>query len=307
MEKVCVTGGAGFIGSNLVDRLIEKRFEVVIIDNLSTGKKENINKKAEFYKLDLRYDKEEIKKKLDGVKTIFHLAANPDVKSSSLNPKSQFDNNIVATYNILEIAKELGIKEFLFTSTSTVYGIARKIPTPEDYSPMLPISIYGASKLACEAMIIGYSYTYGIKSWIFRLANIIGRRATHGVLIDFIKKLRKNPNELEILGNGKQCKSYLYIEDCINAMLLAWKKANEQVNIFNIGNEDKIEVNEIAKIVCKELGLNPKFKYSSDEARGWVGDVPLMLLDITMIKKFGFKVRYNCKEAIKKAVIDCKN
>ncbi len=175
------------------------------------------------------------------------------------------------------------------------------IPTPEDY-PTHPISLYGASKLACEALIESYCHTFDMQAWIYRFANVIGKRSTHGVIYDFIMKLKKNPEELEILGNGEQNKSYIYISDCIEAMLFGLR-SDERVNIFNIGSEDQIKVRRIAEIVCEELGLSPRFKFTGGE-RGWKGDVPVMLLSIEKLKKMGWKPKYNSEDAVRMAVRD---
>ena len=192
----------------------------------------------------------------------------------------------------------------IFTSTSTVYGEPTKIPTPEDYAPLKPISTYGASKLACEALISAYAYTYGFKAIIYRLANIVGPRSKHGVIYDFIQKLNKNPKELEIRGDGTQNKSYLYISDCIEAMLLGLEKTTEQVEIYNVGSENQVDVKTIAQIIIEEMGLkNVKLTFTGgvDGGRGWKGDVKNMLLDIDKIKALGWKPKLNSKQAIKKA------
>jgi len=192
----------------------------------------------------------------------------------------------------------------IFTSTSTVYGEPTKIPTPEDYAPLKPISTYGASKLACEALISAYAYTYDFKAIIIRLANIIGPRSKHGVIHDFIQKLNKNPTQLEILGDGTQNKSYLYITDCIKAMLLTLEKSTEQVDVFNVGSEDQVTVTEIAQTITHEMGLTSvEFKLTGgvDGGRGWKGDVKNMLLDIDKIKALGWKPKHNSKQAVREA------
>lgn len=302
MKKLLVTGGAGFIGSHLVERLV-KNNKVTVLDNLSSGKKEFIkscfsNPNFKFYKVDLL--KENIDKYFEGIDEVWHLAANPDVRAALTNTKIDIEQNVFVTYRVLEAMRKNKVKKIIFTSTSTVYGDAKKLPTPESYSPLIPISLYGASKLACEAMIFSYCYTFDIEATIFRIANVVGPRLTHGVIVDFINKLRKNPNELEILGNGHQKKSYLYIDDCIDAMLIGAKNT-KKIEIFNIGSEDWVTVKEIAQLVCKHLRLNPKFKFTGGK-RGWRGDVPLMLLDISKIKTFGWKPKYSSKQAIEKTL-----
>ncbi len=295
---IVVTGGAGFIGSHVVDRLVEID-RVVVLDNLSSGKLKYVNKSAEFYKVDLAYD--DIIDLIRGADEVWHIAANPDVRVGSVNPEEIYRNNVLATYRLLEAMRRVGVNRIIFTSTSTVYGEAKLIPTPEDY-PTHPISIYGASKLACEALIESYCHTFDFQAWIYRFANVIGKRSNHGVIYDFIMKLKKNPNELEILGDGEQNKSYIYIEDCVDAMFYGLK-ADDNVNIFNIGTEDQIKVKRIAEIVCEEMGLSPKFKFTGGK-RGWKGDVPIMLLSIEKLKKIGWKPKYNSEQAVRLAVRD---
>ncbi len=208
---------------------------------------------VEFHQVDLLTDP--INDYFDGIEEVWHLAANPDVRVALENTKLDLEQNILVTFRVLEAMKENQVKKILFTSTSTVYGEADQIPTPENYGPCTPISFYGATKLACEALISAYCHTFDMRTVIFRLANIIGPRSTHGVIYDFLQKLRKNPDELEILGDGSQKKSYLYIEDCIDAMQLTARTCRRQgVNIYNIGSEDWITVKEIARILCKQMG-----------------------------------------------------
>lgn len=302
---ILVTGGAGFIGSHVVDRLIDKGCGVVVVDNLSSGRLEYVNENAIFYKLDLN----DVSRLMDVFKRheideVWHIAANPDVRVGSENPDEIYRNNVLATYNLLEIMRRNDVRRIVFTSTSTVYGEAKVIPTPEDY-PTIPISIYGASKVACEAMIASYCHTFDMKAWIYRFANVIGKRSNHGVIYDFITKLERNPSELEILGNGEQNKSYIYISDCVNAMFYGLR-ADEDVNIFNIGSEDQIKVKRIAEIVCEEMGLNPNFRFTGGK-RGWRGDVPVMLLSIEKLKSMGWKPKYNSEQAVRKAVKDLLN
>ncbi len=299
---ILVTGGAGFIGSHVVDRLIDEGYDVVVVDNLSSGKLEYVNENAIFYKLDLN-DVDRLMEifKKHRIDEVWHIAANPDVRVGSENPDEIYRNNVLATYNLLEVMRKNGVRRIVFTSTSTVYGEAKVIPTPEEY-PTIPISIYGASKVACEAMIASYCHTFDMKAWIYRFANVIGKRSNHGVIYDFIMKLKRNPNELEILGNGEQNKSYIYISDCVDAMFFGLR-ADGDVNIFNIGSEDQIKVKKIAEIVCEEMNLNPKFRFTGGE-RGWKGDVPVMLLSIKKLKSMGWKPRYNSEQAVRKAVKD---
>ena len=300
---ILVTGGAGFIGSHVVDRLVNEGNDVIVVDNLSSGNPSYVNENAIFYKIDLASDVAELNEifKRHKIEEVWHIAANPDVRVGSENPDEIYRNNVLATYNLLEVMRKHGVKRLIFTSTSTVYGEAKVIPTPEDY-PTIPISIYGASKVACEAMITSYCHTFDMQAWIYRFANVIGKRSNHGVIYDFIMKLKKNPNELLILGNGEQNKSYIYISDCVDAMFFGLK-ADDWVNIFNIGSEDQIKVKRIAEIVSEEMGLNPEFKFTGGD-RGWKGDVPVMLLSIEKLKSMGWRPKYNSEQAVRKAVKD---
>ncbi len=299
-DMILVTGGAGFIGSHVVDRMIDEGYDVIVVDNLYSGK--YVNPEAIFYKIDLNdFDALMNVFKKHEIEEVWHIAANPDVRIGNENPYEIYRNNVSATYTLLEVMRRNGVKRLIFTSTSTVYGEAKVIPTPEDY-PTIPISIYGASKVACEAMIASYCHTFDMQAWIYRFANVIGKRSNHGVIYDFIMKLKKNPNELEILGNGEQNKSYIYISDCIDAMFFGLK-AEDWINILNIGSEDQIKVRRIAEIVCEEMGLNPVFKFTGGD-RGWKGDVPVMLLSIEKLKSLGWKPRYNSEQAVRKAVRD---
>ena len=310
LGRVFITGGAGFIGSHLVDKLCQNHVDVVVFDNLSTGRMENLKKwlnvpNFKFVLGDL-LSLENVWKTLDGCETVFHLAANPEVRVSSENPKAHYEQNVLATFNLLEAIRKVGsVKTLAFASTSTVYGDALEIPTPEEYAPLKPISVYGASKLASEALITSYAYTYGFKAVIYRLANIVGLRAQHGVICDFIRKLGENPEKLEILGDGTQTKSYLHVEDCINAILLGTNLSHEKVEIFNVGSEDQITVKEIADIVCEKMGLsNVQYIFTGgvDGGRGWKGDVKFMLLNINKLKKLGWKPKLNSRQAVEKAV-----
>ena len=297
---IVVTGGAGFIGSHVTDRLIEMGEDVLVIDNLSSGNPEYINPQAEFVKLDLLHH-EPLAETIRGAEAVWHIAANPDVRRGLEKPDEIYRNNIEATYSLLEAMRKQRIDKIIFTSTSTVYGEAEIIPTPEDYAGV-PISIYGASKLACEALIASYCHTFDMQSWIYRFANVIGKRSNHGVIYDFIQKLRKNPEVLEILGDGEQNKSYIYISDCVEAMF-AGLEADDAVNIFNIGSEDQVKVIRIAEIVCEEMGVKPEFAFTGGD-RGWKGDVPVMLLSIEKLKSLGWRPKFSSEEAVRMAVRD---
>jgi UDP-glucose 4-epimerase len=311
MVSVLITGGAGFIGSHLVDALMVRGEEVCVFDNLSTGSIENVrhwlgNPNFTLIKGDLLNTTDLEKLEIKRYSLIFHFAANPEVKIGSTDPNIHFQQNIVATYNLLELIRKADAKPMLiFASTSTVYGEASEIPTPEDYAPLMPISTYGSSKLACEALITAYAYTYGFKAVIYRLANIVGPRSRHGVIYDFVQKLKRNPEELEILGDGSQTKSYLHIKDCVDAILLGLENSAEQVEIFNVSSEDQVDVRTIAQIVIDEMRLkNVKLVFTGgvEGGRGWKRDVKNMLLDITRLKRLGWKPRLNSKQAVREAV-----
>jgi len=302
-NKILVTGGAGFIGSHLVDRLIEKGNRVTIFDNLSSGKIEFIKYHLEnpdftLTKGDL-LDQDQIERACEDIDLVCHVAANPDVRLGTSDTRVHFDQNILATYNLLEAMRKNDVKKIVFTSTSTIYGEASIIPTPEDYGPLIPISLYGASKLACEALITSYSHTFDIQAWIFRFANIVGPRSTHGITVDFINKLRENSTQLEILGDGKQEKSYLHVSKCVDAILFAMEKSKEEVNIFNIGSEDTISATGIGKAVVEEMKLsNVRFVYTGG-SRGWKGDVPKMRLGIERLKALGWKPAYTSERSVR--------
>lgn len=302
-----ITGGAGFIGSHLVSNLMSRGMEVRVLDNLSAGSLSNIAewsgaKGFEFVKGDL-LDVDVISGALRDCDTVYHLAANPEVRSWKATPEDHFKQNIECTYNLLEaIRKEGGVNTLAFSSTSTVYGEPSEIPTPETYAPMKPISSYGASKLAAEAMICSYASMYDFKATIFRMANVVGPRTNHGVVYDFIEKLRRDKNELEVLGDGSQSKSYLYVDDCVEGLIAGAEKSTEKVDILNIGSEDRVNVLDIAKVVIEEMGLEDveiRLTGGVDGGRGWKGDVKLMQLDMSQLRSYGWEPRYSSAEAVR--------
>jgi UDP-glucose 4-epimerase len=303
--KVFVTGGAGFIGSHLVNALIIRGDDVVVFDNLSSGNMDYLatweyNNRLIFIKGDL-LDKTSIIEALDNCDYVFHLAANPQVDEKKATPDEHFKQNITATFNLLEAIRGTKIEGLGFTSSSTVYGEVDVYPTPENYGPLVPISLYGASKLACEALITAYSSMYGFRSSIYRLANIVGPRSNHGVIFDFVHKLRRNPEELEVLGDGLQSKSYLYVSDCVEAMILGMD-SSDQISIFNVGSRSRTSVLEIAEIVKEETGNRDaeiQLTGGVDGGRGWKGDVKIMLLDLTKLSAKGWKPRYTSSEAVR--------
>jgi len=308
-DRVLVTGGAGFIGSHLVDALMDRGCEVVVFDNLSSGSLDNVAKwlnncNFKFVRGDL-VNISDVREALGDCKVVFHFAANPEVRVSSVYPEFHFTQNVLATYNLLEaLRRSEDVEVLIFTSTSTVYGEA-ETPTAEDYPLLKPISVYGASKLACEGFICAYAKSYGFKAIVYRLANIVGSRSRHGVIVDFVRKLRANPHELEILGDGTQKKSYLHVEDCVDAILLGLSKIDGSFEVFNVGSEDQVDVLTIAKIVAEEMGLDGiRFMITGgvDGGRGWVGDVKNMLLDICKLKRLGWKPKRHSADSVRLTV-----
>lgn len=308
--KVLVTGGAGFIGSHLVDRFMKENHVVTVVDNLSNGSLSNIeswldNERFKFIEGDLK-DPQKTKKATEDAELVFHLAANPEVRVGETDPHIHFEENLVATFNLLEALKrQRSAKAIVFTSTSTVYGEATLLPTPEDYGPSIPISTYGATKLGCEALIEAYAHTFDLRGLVLRLANIVGPRGTTGVVKDFVKKLRRNPKRLEILGDGSQKKSYLYIDDCIDAIYLTaneFLSCNDRIKVYNVGSPDSVTVARIAEIVVEEMSLsNVDFVFTGgvNGGRGWRGDVKTMLLSTKKLLKQGWRPRYRSEEAVR--------
>ena len=311
-RSAIVTGGAGFIGSYLTEELLSRNCKVTVVDDFSSGKMENIqhlvkNPCLKVVREDLRNPRQ-LDKIVAKHDLIFHLAANPEVRVGQTEPKVHFEENVLATFNLLEAVRRAEAEKILvFTSTSTVYGEASVMPTPEDYGPCVPISTYGASKLASEALITSYVHTFNHKGLILRLANVIGPRSNHGVIFDFIKKIVADPHELEILGDGTQEKSYLYITDLVGAMMHLTEHCLEnsgKTAIYNVGSKDKITVREIAKTVAAEMGC-PRIRYrftgGVDGGRGWKGDVKNMQLSIQKLLSTGWKPRFSSKQAVKLA------
>lgn len=300
-----VTGGAGFIGSTLVDRLLSIGHRVVVIDNLSTGQPRFLdsarqNANFRFVQLDL-LNLDSLKLVLAGAEGVFHLAANADVRFGVDHPRRDLEQNTIATYNVLEAMRANGVYKIMFSSTGSVYGEASVIPTPENGPFPIQTSLYGASKAACEGLISAYCEGFGFQSCIFRFVSILGERYTHGHIFDFYKKLQVDHNRLYILGNGKQRKSYLYVQDCIDAILLAMEKSSEKVNIFNLGVDNYCEVNDSVGWICGELGLNPRLEYAGGD-RGWIGDNPFIFLDTKKIQSLGWTPKVNIREGVVKTV-----
>lgn len=302
---VVVTGGAGAIGSNLVRALLERGHAVRVVDNLSSGRREHLPAPAQTPRLeivvaDVRVP-ESYAEALRGAAEIWHLAANTDIQRGSADPRIDFEHGTHATFQVLEAARRHDVPRLFFASSSAVYGIPTALPTPEEYGPLVPESLYGAAKLAAEGLCAAYGHSYGVRTYIFRFANIIGPGMTHGVLFDFFEKLRRDPTRLEVLGDGRQAKSYLRTEDCVGGMLVAAERAHDPVNLFNLGTRDRTSVREIAEKVVAAHGGRARIEYRGGE-RGWTGDVPQQLLAIDRIEKLGWRPSSSSGEAIDRTV-----
>jgi UDP-glucose 4-epimerase len=299
--KAFVTGGAGFIGSNLVDRLLQRGDEVVAYDNLSTGMNEFLVEARKsprfcFVKGDV-LEEAALARAMKGADVVFHLAANADVRFGTQHPRKDLEQNTIATYNVLEAMRANGVKRIAFSSTGSVYGEAAVVPTPETCPFPVQTSLYGASKLAGEGLISAYCEGFGFQGWIFRFVSILGERYTHGHVFDFYKQLLENPRELAVLGNGKQRKSYLYIQDCVSAMFTALEKAEDKVNVFNLGTGEYCEVDDSIGWITESLGLSPNRVYAGGD-KGWIGDNPFIFLDTAKIRALGWKPTLTIREGI---------
>jgi UDP-glucose 4-epimerase len=296
-DHVLVTGGAGFIGSHLVERLLGDGHGVTVVDDLSGGAREWLPEGLRFVDGDLTERAVVDKAVTDDVDFVFHLAASKQVNTD--RPRAQFERNSEMTYNLLERMDAVGVERLAFTSSSTVYGDAPR-PTPEDYAPLEPISVYGASKLADEGLISTYAHSHGIQAWAFRFANIVGPRLRGAVIPDFIEKLRADPESLEILGNGRQEKSFMHVFDCLDAMIHAISHADRPMNVHNLGTRTTTSVTTIADIVADVMGLNPAYEYTGGD-RGWTGDVPKMCLSIQKLAVLGYEPEFTSDEAVRRA------
>lgn len=305
--KALVTGGAGFIGSHLCDRLLAEGHEVHAIDNLSLGRMENIahnleNVRFRFIRADLleldhlaalfesaRYD------------VVFHLAANSDIRRSVDETDLDLRLTFLTTYNVAECARRCGLREIVFASSSTIYG-PHDVALSETTGPMTPASLYGASKLAAEAFLCAFASMFDLSAWIFRLPNVVGERLTHGCIYDFVKRLRDDPSRLVVFGDGNQRKPYVDVEDAIEAMLLAWRQSRERINRFNIGTDSTTSVREIARVVIEEMHLdNVRLEFTGG-ASGWAGDVSCYRYDWSKLRALGWRPRWTSDEAVRRAV-----
>lgn len=299
--KCFVTGGAGFIGSHVVDRLVALGHTVVVYDNLSTGFERFLDGalrsgRARLVEGDL-LDLDGLKRSMAGHEAVFHFAANADVRFGIENPRRDLEQNTIGTFHVLEAMRAHGIKQILFSSTGAIYGESPVVPTPEDAPFPRQTSFYGASKLAGEGLLQAYSEAFGWRIWIFRFVSILGERYHHGHVYDFYRKLQREPSRLHVLGDGTQKKSYLYVGDCVEAIMLAWEKAASRINIFNLGTDEYCDVNTSIGVICERLGLKPVLEYEGGP-RGWVGDNPFILLDCRRIRSLGWKPRLTIREGI---------
>ena len=303
MSRILVTGGAGFIGSHLVDELIKAGNEVVVYDNFSSGRKEFLENSLSTGNVELvtgdLLNLEMLTKAMEGIDLVYHLAANPDIRLGTSVTDTDLKQGTIATYNVLESMRKNGCKNIAFSSSSVVYGEAKLMPTPEDYGPLFPISLYGASKLGSEGLISAWVGTFGIKAWIFRFANIIGTRGTHGVIFDFIHKLKKDSSRLEVLGNGLQEKSYMEVIDCSRAMIHVVNNFDEQLNYVNLGSSNTCSVSRIAQLVIEESGFSEVSIEFTGGDRGWAGDVPKAMLEVKKLNDSGFKCEFQSDEAVR--------
>ena len=296
-----VTGCAGFIGSSLVDRLLRDGHEVAGYDNFSTGQPAFLQEAQQAARFNLvrgdTLDVECLTGAMRDADFVFHLAANADVRFGTHHPRKDLEENTIATFNVLEAMRANGIHRIAFASTGSIYGEPDRFPTPEDAPFPIQTSLYGASKLAAEGLVQAYCEGFGFQGYIFRFVSILGERYTHGHVFDFYKQLRADPTRLHVLGDGKQRKSYLYVQDCLEAMLVALEKGQHQVNIFNLGTDEYCQVDESIDWICEHLGVSPQRVYSGGD-RGWVGDSPFIFLDCSRIRRLGWRPALSIKEGV---------
>jgi UDP-glucose 4-epimerase len=302
-SRYFVTGGAGFIGSHLVDRLMSEGKIVTVYDNLVSGKKRDIEHHIgkecfRFIRADM-LDYDNLTKEMKGHDVVWHLGANTDIPGGNRVTDLDLNNCTVATRNVLEAMRQNQIDKLLFSSSACVYGDAPPQPLAETFGPLHPVNLYGAGKLACEGLISSYCHLFGIQAWMFRFANVIGARMGHGVIYDFIQKLKRNPNELEILGDGHQQKPFFLVEDCIDGMFCAFHNSDKQYDVFNLGCDTYSTVMGIADIICDVMGLKDVKYKCSGGSRGWPGDVPIVHFDVSKINKLGWHAEHTSDEAVR--------
>ena len=304
-RRVFVSGGAGFNGSNLVDRLLALGCQVTAYDNLSTGQPPFLeqakqNPAFRLVEADL-LDTAALQAAMQGQEFVFHLAANADVRFGTEHPRRDLEQNVIATHNVLEAMRLNGVSRIAFSSTGSIYGEPQVFPTPESAPFPVQTSLYGASKLAAEGLIQAYCEGFGFQGFIFRFVSVLGERYTHGHVFDFYKQLLEDPYHLRVLGNGKQRKSYMYVQDCIDAMLLAIETVPDKVSILNLGTDEYVEVNDSIRCIVEHLGINPELQYTGGE-RGWIGDSPFIFLDTQRVRALGWQPKLTIREAVVKTV-----
>lgn len=304
--NILVTGGAGFIGSHLCDRLLAEGSQITVVDNLVLGSKANIShlighEQFHFYEEDVVNEEKMVPIFENGhFDMVYHLAANSDIQKGGKDPQVDYYLTFNTTFSILQLMKRFEVKKLFFASTSAIFGEAQG-NIDENYAPLQPVSNYGAGKLASEAFISAFSATYHIQTWITRFPNVVGERFTHGVIFDFVKKLHRNPSELEVLGNGEQCKPYIYVQDLVDGIQFVIQHTNERYNVYNLGPESRTKVKEIAQMVIEEMGLNATIHYTGGD-RGWVGDVPEFNYNTSKIKSLGWHVSRSSNDAVRLAI-----
>lgn len=305
MAEYFITGGAGFIGSHLSERLLTDGNHVTVYDNLVSGEKSNIKhligkSKFNFIQDDL-LNVAALNEAMKGHEVVWHLGANTDIPSGNRVTDLDLNNCTIATRNVLEAMRKNNISKILFASSACVYGDAPPQPLAETFGPLHPINLYGAGKLACEGLISAYCHLFGLSAWIFRFANVVGARMGHGVIYDFIQKLKRNPQELEIFGDGNQEKPFFLVEDCIDGMLCAFQNSGNQCDVYNLGTESFTTVTRIGKIVTEEMGLKDvRFKYTGG-SRGWPGDVPVVHFSVEKMKGLGWRAKHTSDDAVRVA------
>ncbi len=304
--NILITGGAGFIGSHLCDTLYTQGHNITVVDNLVLGRIDNISHlmgqpRFKFVKVDI-LDKDLMRNVFSegNFDMVYHLAANSDIQKGGKDPMVDYDMTFNTTFNILQLMKEFGVRKLFFASTSAIYGESYDI-LHESYGPLQPVSNYGAGKLASEAFISAFSSTYNIQTWITRFPNVVGERFTHGVIYDFVRKLRDNPEELEVLGNGEQCKPYMYVRDLVDGILFVINNSHGRYNVFNLGSATRTKVKEIAAMVIEEMGLASRIRYTGGD-RGWIGDVPEFRYDVSKVNNLGWKAAHDSNDSVRLAI-----
>lgn len=296
-----ITGGAGFIGSNLVDRLLAAGHTVTAYDNFSTGQLRFLEAAVQHPAFRLvegdLMDLPRLTEAIAGHDVVFHLAANADVRFGTQHPRKDLEQNTIATFNVLEAMRTNGMRRVAFSSTGSIYGEPEIFPTPENAPFPIQTSLYGASKLACEGLLQAYAAGFDFQVYIFRFVSILGERYTHGHVFDFYKKLLADPGYIEVLGNGRQRKSYLYVQDCIDAMLMVMERVHDPVNIYNLGTDEYCTVDDSLDWICEHLGVNPERRYTGGE-RGWIGDSPFIFLDTTKVRSLGWQPKLTIRMGV---------